>query len=95
MYYLDGKHSKQVHWARYDEATQTLEVDFKDRHGNKASTYSYHERLNADGTSNPPHGFTMAEWRDFQDAVSKGTHFAAKIRHWPGKQAGYKGVRIS
>ncbi len=89
IHHMAGKHSKQVHWARYNEDTKTLEVDFKDlKNGGKQSTYSYHERLNPDKTPNPPHGFTMAEWRAFQDAPSKGSHFAQYIRN------NYRGVKI-
>jgi KTSC domain len=68
MNHFDGKESRQVHWARYDPATQTLEIDFKDKNGAKASTYSYAE-------------VTAAAWEAFQAAPSKGAHFASAIRN--------------
>lgn len=88
MHQLDGGKSSNIHWARYDEATKTVEIDFRDKNGNKNSTYRYHTRVNPDGTENAPHGFTMAEWRAFQDSPSKGGHFAAYIRK------NYRGEKI-
>lgn len=64
---LDGKTSGQVHWARYDEAAQRLEIDFKDKFGKKASEYHY---------PNVP----VAVWEGFKKADSKGTYFATRIR---------------
>jgi hypothetical protein len=68
MKQFGGGKSKQIHWARYNPETLTLEVDFKDKNGNKASTYAYAE-------------FTEAAWEAFQAAPSKGTHFAHAIRN--------------
>ena len=60
---FEAKESSNVSWARYDEATQTLEVDFRDKKtGQKASTYTYA-------------GFPRDEWWDFQHAASKGGYF--------------------
>jgi len=64
---FEAKKSSNISWARYDEATQTLEIDFKGKDGNKASTYTYA-------------GFPPDEWQEFQQAKSKGQHFAYKIR---------------
>lgn len=65
---FDGKGSRQVHWARYDAATRTLEIDFKGKDGKKQSTYSY-ENVNE------------YDWKAFQAAESKGSHFAHAIRN--------------
>ncbi len=68
MQEFDGKGSRQVHWARYDAATRTLEIDFKGKDGAKQSTYSYAE-------------VSEDDWKAFQAAESKGTHFARAIRN--------------
>jgi hypothetical protein len=67
IHHMDGKHSTNVHWARYDESKQELEIDFKNAKGEKTSTYRYP-------------GFSILDWRKFQDAPSKGKHFAFEIR---------------
>lgn len=67
MQTFESKESSNVGWARYDEATETLEIDFKGKDGLKASTYTYA-------------GFPRDAWWDFQHAQSKGRHFAAVIR---------------
>ncbi len=71
----DGDHSSNIHWARYNPDTQQLEIDFKGKDGKKTSTYRYD-------------GFTWENWRAFQDAPSKGQHFAFKIR------PRFKGVKL-
>lgn len=38
---IDGGKSSNIHWARYNEAAQTLQIDFKDKDGKKVSTYEY------------------------------------------------------
>lgn len=68
MQEFDGKGSSQVHWARYDPLTRTLEIDFKNSKGGKASTYSYAE-------------FSKEDWIAFQSAEQKGSHFARAIRN--------------
>lgn len=67
MSQFEAKESSNVGWARYDEATHVLEIDFKDKAGNKASTYAYDE-------------FPPAQWQAFMEAPSKGRHFAFAIR---------------
>lgn len=67
MKQLEVKNSSNIHWARYDEATRTLEIDFKNSKGEKVSTYAYPE-------------FAPEEWDRFQIADSKGQHFAYHIR---------------
>ncbi len=74
---LDGAKSSNVHWARYNLETEVLEVDFKNSKGEKASTYAYDGTL-TDGKKE--RGFPVEEWRKFQEAASKGEHFAYKIR---------------
>lgn len=64
---FEAKESSNVAWARYDAETQTLEIDFKNSKGVKASTYEYKY-------------FPLAAWEAFQAAPSKGTHFAKAIR---------------
>lgn len=64
---FEARESATVGWARYDPATETMEVDFKDKTGAKASTYSYA-------------GVSLAEWERFERAESKGKHFAFEIR---------------
>lgn len=68
MQEFDGKGSRQVHWARYDAETRTLEIDFKGKDGAKQSTYSYAE-------------VSPEDWTAFQAAPSKGYHFAYAIRN--------------
>jgi hypothetical protein len=63
---FEAKESSNVAWARYDADTRTLEVDFK-KDGVRSSTYIYLE-------------FPPEEWQAFQEAKSKGQHFAYKIR---------------
>lgn len=74
---LDGAKSSNVHWARYNLETETLQIDFKNSKGVKSSTYEYDGTL-PDGTK--PGGFKVEDWRAFQEAASKGEHFAYKIR---------------
>jgi hypothetical protein len=64
---IDCKESKTLHWARYDEATQTLEIDFKNGAGQKQSTYRYD-------------GFAPEAWAQFMASSSRGAHFARHIR---------------
>lgn len=64
---FEAKESSNVGWARYSADTQVLEIDFRDKHGKKASTYEYKY-------------FPLAAWEVFQAAPSKGTHFAKAIR---------------
>jgi hypothetical protein len=64
---LDCKESKTLEWARYNEATQTLEVDFKNNSGQKQSTYRYD-------------GFPPEAWSQFMASSSRGAHFARYIR---------------
>jgi len=64
---FEATESKQIAWARWDDATDALEIDFKDKTGAKASTYRYEK-------------FTWEDWQEFQRAASKGKHFAFRIR---------------
>jgi hypothetical protein len=64
---FEAKESSNVAWARYDPDSQTLEIDFKNSKGAKASTYEYKY-------------FPVAAWEAFQSAPSKGRYFATSIR---------------
>lgn len=64
---LNLKDSTNLHWARYDEAAQRLEIDFKNAQGVKVSTYAYDN-------------FSPEEWAQFNASSSKGKHFAYRIR---------------
>lgn len=64
---FESEKSSNIGWSRYDEATQVLEVDFKNAAGVKTSTYKYE-------------GFAPSEWTRFNEALSKGRHFAYEIR---------------
>lgn len=69
---FEAKESKQIAWARYDEATRVLEIDFRGKDGAKQSTYSYA-------------GFPLDRWLQFISASSKGSFFAYNIRpHYKG-----------
>lgn len=59
--------SSNVHWARYNESTSTLEIDFRGKDGAKKSTYRYEN-------------FPAEAWAQFNAASSKGLFFAKKIR---------------
>lgn len=63
--------SSNVKWARYDPVESRLEIDFKDKDGNYASTYEY-------GSAKVP--FTRQDWEDFRAANRPGEHFAFRIR---------------
>ena len=63
---MDCKHSR-TGWARWDPDTEKLQIDFKDRSGEKVSTYEYE-------------GFTAADWQRFLASFSRGSHFAEHIR---------------
>lgn len=67
MEQFESKESSNVGWARYDAATQILEIDFKNKAGERASTYTYAN-------------FPDEEWQAFRAATTKGKHFAYKIR---------------
>ena len=67
MHEIDCKESSNLHWARWDAASQTLFVDFKNAAGVKVSTYEYR-------------GFLEDDWQAFNAAESKGRHFAYAIR---------------
>lgn len=67
MQQFEAKESSNVGWARYDAATGTLEIDFRDSKGNRVSTYKY--------ANYPPE-----EWARFNAAPSKGKFFAYEIR---------------
>jgi KTSC domain len=64
---FEAERSSNVGWARWDPATQVLEIDFKRKDGTKQSTYRYEN-------------FPCEEWRKFQQSNSKGRHFAYYIR---------------
>jgi hypothetical protein len=64
---FESKEPGNISWARYDEATHVLEIDFKDSSGVRSSTYRYE-------------GFSPEAWLDFRSAESKGRYFAFKIR---------------
>jgi hypothetical protein len=63
---IDCKESSNLHWARWNNETEVLEIDFK-KDGKKVSTYGYR-------------GFTGADWDRFNASESKGRHFAYEIR---------------
>lgn len=67
MEQFEAKESSNVGWARYDPATEILEIDFKAKDGTRQSTYTYA-------------GFPASEWEAFQRSESKGRHFAYQIR---------------
>jgi hypothetical protein len=78
MEQFESEYSSNIGWARYHEATRVLEVDFKDKHGNKSSTYTYQE-------------FPASEWAEFREAASKGKFFAERIRpRYVGARQGEK-----
>jgi hypothetical protein len=60
--------SKNLRWARYDSETRALIVDFKNKAGEKQSTYRY------DGV--PPE-----IWDALKTSISHGSFFAAMIRN--------------
>ena len=62
-----AEESSNIKRARYDPATQTLQVDFRGTDGNVSSTYEYS-------------GFSADDWADFCNAKKKGVHFASAIR---------------
>lgn len=64
---IDCSQSSNISWARYDEATQRLEIDFKNSKGEKVSTYEYAD-------------FPPEEWDAFRASESRGKHFAYRIR---------------
>ena len=64
---LDCNESKTLRWARYDEATRVLEIDFRGKDGSKQSTYRYEN-------------FPPEEWAQLNASTSRGGHFAAHIR---------------
>lgn len=64
---IDCKESSNIHWARWNNETQVLEIDFKDKNGVKASTYEYRQ-------------FSGEEWDRLNASESKGRHFAYTIR---------------
>lgn len=66
MEQIECKESSNVGWARYDSATQTLEIDFRSK-GVKSSTYRYA-------------GFPPEKWAEFCASESKGRWFAMHIR---------------
>jgi len=68
MLHFEGKDSSNIHWARYDQEQNRLEIDFRDSKGNPTSTYEY---LN----------FSYDDWLRFEESKSKGQHFAAAIRN--------------
>ena len=69
---FESKESSNLGWARYDEAKQTLQVDFKAKNGTKYSTYEYEN-------------FSPDMWAQFNAADSKGKFFAYVIRpHYKG-----------
>lgn len=64
---FESEKSANIGWARYNETKRILEVDFKDQHGRKVSTYQYRD-------------FPLSHWEAFQAAESKGKFFAYEIR---------------
>ncbi len=64
---FQAEHSANIGWARYDEASSQLEVDFKNSQGIKTSTYVYDN-------------FPAGDWEAFRLAESKGKYFAYHIR---------------
>ena len=67
MLSIDCKESSNLHWARWDPDSQTLEIDFKNSAGSKVSTYAYR-------------GFTAEDWEALTAAGSRGRHFAYVIK---------------
>lgn len=75
---FEDKRSSNIGWARYNEAELTLEVDFKDKNGNKSSTYSYPN-------------FPASEWAAFKESASRGKFFAERVRNrYVGARLGEK-----
>lgn len=65
---IDCEKSSTLRWARYREAEQILEIDFKNgKTGTVNSTYEYRS-------------FSPSDWVEFQAAESKGKHFAHNIK---------------
>lgn len=64
---VDCNASSTIRWARYNPETRVLEIDFKGKDGNVASTYAYQ-------------AFGPMDWEDFLAAESKGKHFAFNIK---------------
>jgi hypothetical protein len=60
---IDCKESSNIHWARWNNETQVLEIDFKNAAGVKVSTYEYR-------------GFTGEDYDRLKASESKGRHFA-------------------
>ncbi len=78
MQSFESEHSSNIGWARYDEDTRQLQVDFKNSKGVKTSTYVYDE-------------FPAAQWEAFKEAQSKGRYFAFEIRpRYVGHKLGEK-----
>ncbi len=67
MQQFEAKTSSNIAWARYHEDTCTLEIDFKDKAGNRTTTYAYD-------------GFSKEAWDKFNMAESHGKYFAFEIR---------------
>jgi hypothetical protein len=64
---IDCKESSNIHWARWNNETEVLELDFKNAAGVKESSYRYRR-------------FSGEEWDRLNAAESKGRHFAYVIR---------------
>ena len=72
MQTLEARDSSNVGWARYEEETRTLFIDFRGKDGQKQSTYRYAD-------------FPLERWLQFNAATSKGSFFAYNIRpHYTG-----------
>lgn len=81
MEQFEAKESSNVAWCRYYPERGELEVDFKDKSGNRSSTYVYDGTTlgtQPDGNRGP--GFPADVWKQFQVADSKGRFFAYAIR---------------
>ncbi len=64
---FEAGESSNLSWARYDEVTRILAIDFKGKDGRKTSTYEYQN-------------FPASQWEAFKASSSKGQYFATMIR---------------
>lgn len=80
MEQFEAKESSNVGWARYYPERGELEVDFKDKAGNHASTYIYDGTPGVPNGEKPIGGFPHDVWDQFKVSESKGRFFAYAIR---------------
>jgi len=85
---VDPSASSNIKWARFDPVAEVLQIDFKDKNGNYASTYEYGDR---EGLPNA-RKFTRQDWERFREAERPGEHFAYAIRgKYPYRKVRTKG----